>query len=337
MSDASYRALLAEEGAEGRYIRRIAVRRISELPPGDLLLDVRWSSLNYKDALSASGNRGITRTYPHQPGIDAAGFVIESGDPAFRPGDPVLVTGYDLGMNTAGGFGERIRVPSGWVVPMPGGLSPRESMMLGTAGFTAALALSRLQRVGIRPDRGEILVTGASGGVGSLAVSLLARVGYTVVAASGKADAAGYLAELGAARVITREESIDASARPLLSRRWAGVIDTVGGAVLATAVRSTDNKGAVAVCGNALSSDLPLTVFPLILRGVSLLGIDSASTGMEERRKLWDRLAGEWRLPVSLLETVCREVALEDLEAEIVSILRGGQRGRVLVRVDSAG
>lgn len=336
MTEAPYRALLAEEGADGIFTRRIAERRIRDLPPGDVLIAVDWSSLNYKDALSAGGNRGITRLYPHQPGIDAAGRVIASADPSFRPGDPVLVTGYDLGMNTAGGFGERIRVPAGWVVPLPSGLSLRESMMLGTAGFTVALAVSRLERVGLAPPRGEVLVTGASGGVGSIAVSLLSRLGFTVAAATGKPAAKEFLHRLGAATVLDRAELIEESGRPLLARRWAGVIDTVGGEVLSTAVRSADNKGAVAVCGNARSVELNLTVFPLILRGVSLLGIDSASTAMTERVELWARLAGPWRVPADHLEAICREVPLEALEPEIASILRGGQQGRVLVRVGTA-
>lgn len=328
-----FRALLAEEGPDGRFLRRIATRRVEDLPAGDLLIRVSWSSLNYKDALSASGNRGVTRVYPHQPGIDAAGVVAESSSPEFRPGAPVVVTGYDLGMNTAGGFGEYVRVPAGWVVPLPVGLVLRDSMRLGTAGFTVALAVSRLQRAGVDPAPGEILVTGASGGVGSLAVALLAKLGYRVVAATGKADAAPYLTGLGASRVIGRDEVNDASTRPLLPRRWAGVIDTVGGPILSAAIRSCDLEGAIAVCGNAASPELNLTVFPMILRGISLLGVDSANTPQPERRELWRRLANEWRLPDEMLGAICREVALDRLEPEVEAILKGGQRGRVLVKV----
>lgn len=224
-----FRAWRVEEQADGTVTRRLIERDTVDLPPGEVLIHVQWSSLNYKDALSATGNKGVTRVYPHTPGIDAAGTVVESSAAAFRPGDPVLVTGYDLGMNTAGGFGEMVRVPANWVVPLPGGLTLRESMQLGTAGFTAALAMDRIAARGVQPGRGEVLVTGASGGVGSLAVALLARAGYTVAAATGKADAGEYLLGLGASRVVSREEISEASGRPLLPRRWAGAIDTVGG------------------------------------------------------------------------------------------------------------
>lgn len=328
-----FRALWVEDQADGTVSRRIADRDPAELPPGEVLVHVRWSSLNYKDALSATGHKGVTRAYPHTPGIDAAGTVVESTVAEFKTGDPVLVTGYDLGMNTAGGFGERIRVPAGWVVPMPSGLTPRESMQLGTAGFTAGLAVGRIHARGVLPGRGEVLVTGASGGVGSLAVALLARAGYSVAAATGKPETAEFLRGLGASHIVSREDVSDGTDRPLLGRRWAGVIDTVGGGILAAVTRAVDYDGAVAVCGNVASPDLRLTVYPFILRGVSLLGIDSANQPMPERRALWARLAGEWKL--SNLDIISREVALADLEPEIHAILQGRQRGRVLVRVSS--
>jgi putative YhdH/YhfP family quinone oxidoreductase len=327
----TFRAWWVEEQADGTFTRRIAERDVAELPPGEVLIRVQWSSLNYKDALSATGHKGVTRVYPHTPGIDAAGIVVESTAAEFHAGDPVVVTGHDLGMNTAGGFSERVRVPADWVVPLPPGLSLRESMQLGTAGFTAGAAMERISARGVRPGNGEVLVTGASGGVGSVAVALLARAGYAVVAATGKSDAAGFLRGLGASRVVPREEVSDATSRPLLARRWAGAIDTVGGEILAAVTRSVDYEGAVAVCGNAASHDLTLTVYPFILRGVSLLGIESANLPMSERRALWARLAGEWKL--GNLDLISREVALADLEPEIEAILRGGQRGRVLVRV----
>lgn len=326
-----FRAWWVEEQPGGAFTRRIIERDSGDLPPGEVLVDVRWSSLNFKDALSASGNKGVTRRFPHTPGIDAAGTVAESAVPEFAPGDSVIVTGYDLGMNTAGGFGARVRVPAGWVVPLPPGLSLRESMQYGTAGLTAALGVTRLVERRVTPERGEILVTGATGGVGSLAVALLAKAGYTVAASTGKADAAGYLRDLGAARVVPRDELLGSGNKPLLDRLWAGGIDTVGGALLSALIRGTDYDGAVATCGNAASPELSLTVYPFILRGVSLLGISSANTPMPERRTAWARLAGAWKL--GNLDRIAREVPLENLEPEIETILRGGQRGRVLVRL----
>lgn len=328
MSRLSFRALVVRTAGDG-VERRLETRTIDDLPPGDVLIQVRYSSLNYKDALSASGHRGVTRAFPHTPGIDAAGTVAASKDPAFRPGDPVLVSGYDLGQNTAGGFGQYIRVPAGWVLPLPPGLSLETSMMWGTAGFTAALALQRLLDAGLAPGHGDVLVTGATGGVGSLAVALLAHTGFRCVAATGKLDQASWLRELGAAEVIDRRELEAEPAKPLLSQRWAGGIDTVGGPILATAIKAARIGGAVAACGNAASPDLPLTVYPFILRGVSLLGVDSANCSLETRRRIWEKLAGPWR--VAGLERINRVVTLDTLEPEIVRILQGRQIGHVLV------
>jgi len=329
MPSRTYRAMIVEEKEEGRFERRIGERRVGDLPKGDVLIGVRCSSLNYKDALSASGNKGVTRNYPHTPGIDAAGVVEESAAGDFRPGDEVLVTGYDLGMNTPGGFGEKIRVPASWVVPLPPGLSLEESMALGTAGLTAAMAVRALLEGGVQPGRGEVLVTGATGGLGTLSVLLLARAGFDVTAATGKEDQKAYLEGMGARTVVPREEVTDTSGRPLLKGRWAGVVDTVGGAILATAIRATQNRGVVACCGNAASHKLETTVFPFILRGVTLTGIESAECPMEERRLLWNRLAGEWKpeRPGRFVSVV----SLPDLEPEIERILAGGQRGRVVV------
>jgi putative YhdH/YhfP family quinone oxidoreductase len=302
---------------------------MGELPVGEVLVRVGWSSLNYKDALSASGNRGVTRRYPHTPGIDAAGVVEHSDSPDFRVGDEVLVTSYDLGMNTSGGFAEYIRVPAGWVIPLPPGLSQREAMMLGTAGLTAGLAVAAV--VGRATRGGEVLVTGASGGVGIFAVSILGQMGIPVAAVSGKPQAAELLHSLGAGTILSRSEALAGKEKPLLKARWAGVVDTVGGEILATAVKSLAPAGVAACCGNVLSPELPLTVFPFILRGASLVGIDSQNCPMEERKEMWRRLAGEWK--PARLEELCREVPLEKLEEEIVTILAGGQQGRVLVRI----
>ena len=293
---------------------------------------MHFSSLNYKDALSATGNRGVTRAYPHTPGIDAAGVVEESASDAFARGDKVIVIGYDLGMNTPGGFGEYIRVPAQWVVALPERLSLRESMIYGTAGFTAAMSLRRLLDVGLEPDQGQVLVTGATGGVGSMAVALLAKEGFEVVAATGKRDAAAFLTKLGASSVIAGEEVIDTS-RPMLRMRWAGVIDSVGGEMLASALAATKYGGAVACCGLVASPRLDMTVFPFILRGVSLHGIDSAECTIALRREIWAKIATDWRLDT--LDDLAREVTLDDLDREIDLILRGDSKGRVLVSLGS--
>lgn len=325
--DTMFDALWVEEQADGTFRRAIVQRSVDDLPPGDLLIRVAYSSLNYKDALSASGNRGVTRRYPHTPGIDAAGVVVASTVTDFQPGDEVIVIGYDLGMNTPGGFGGYIRVPAQWAVLRPAGLTLRESMALGTAGFTAAQCVDALLQHGV--DGGEVLVTGATGGVGSIAVTLLSQLGMTVVAATGKPEESDYLHALGAHTVITRAEVEDASGKPLLRERWAGVVDTVGGQILATAIRATRYDGAVAACGNVASPALELTVYPFILRGVKLLGIDSVNVPIATRRALWARLADAWK--PTRLEQLARAVALSDLNAEIDAILLGQQRGRVIV------
>lgn len=325
----TFKALVVTETADHRFAREIKTRSTDDLSAGEVLIRVHYSSLNYKDGLSATGNRRVTRSYPHTPGIDAAGVVEESVSPAFRPGDEVICTGYDLGMNTAGGFAEYIRVPGDWLVPLPAGLTLRESMIYGTAGFTAALCVHRLQKAEVGPEQGEIVVTGATGGVGSIAVALLARAGYRVVAATGKEDARGFLGELGAAEVIPREAIDDTSGRPLLAPRWAGAIDTTGGNILATVLRALKPYGAAACCGLVASPELHISVFPFILRNVGLLGVDSVNAPMELRRATWARLAGEWKPPV--LERLARECALEALNPEIDRILEGGQTGRVVV------
>lgn len=320
-------ALWVEEQPDGSFRRSVVQRSVEALPPGDLLIRVHYSSLNYKDALSASGHRGVTRAYPHTPGIDAAGVVVESAVDAFSPGDEVIVIGYDLGMNTPGGFGGYIRVPAAWAVKRPAGLTLRESMALGTAGFTAAQCVEALLQHGVQS--GEVLVTGATGGVGGVAVALLHQLDIPVVAATGKMEEADYLRRIGATAVIPRSEVDDRSGRPLLRERWAGVVDTVGGSILATAIRSTRYGGSVAACGMAASPSLELTVYPFILRGVKLLGVDSVNVPIAERRRIWELLAGEWKL--SNLEAMAREVSLHDLSAEIDAMLLGQQRGRVIV------
>ena len=331
MTEKTYRAMVVEEVGEKRFSRSINNKTIDQLPDGEVLVRVSWSSLNYKDALSASGNRGVTKKYPHTPGIDASGVVVESLSDAFKPGDQVIVTSYDLGMNTSGGFGQYIRVPAAWVVPLPAGLDLRESMIFGTAGFTAGMSIMALVQ-SIPPDRGDILVTGATGGVGSLSVAMLAGLGYSVIAVSGKKEAEPFLKGLGARKILSRTEVTAGSERPLLKAVYAGVIDTVGGEILASAIKATDLQGIITCCGNVASPELPLTVFPFILRGVSLVGIDSQNCPMESRRKVWQHLASDWK--PAQLENLCREISLDGLEKEIERILKGEQTGRVIVRMD---
>jgi putative YhdH/YhfP family quinone oxidoreductase len=334
MSILPFTAMIVEEKSKGQFARHIGQKTIEELPPGEVLIRVLYSSLNYKDALSAIGNRGVTRNYPHTPGIDAAGIVEESQTEKFKAGDKVLVTGYDLGMNTSGGFGAYIRVPSGWVVSLPRTLSLKESMIYGTAGFTAGLSVHKLVEGGILPDAGPVLVTGATGGVGSLAVSLLSKAGYEVVAASGKAESEQFLRDLGASRVIGRSEIDDDSPKPLLKARWQAVVETVGGNILATAIRATLPHGIVTCCGNVASANLALTVYPFILRGVSLMGVDSAETAMVLRKKVWEKLAGVWK-PDHLLR-LSSEITLHQLDEHIDRILAGKQLGRRLVKVSQS-
>jgi acrylyl-CoA reductase (NADPH) len=331
MAPQKFKAMVVTETDEHTFVRHITERSLDDLPDGDVLIKVRYSSLNYKDALSASGNRGVTKRYPHTPGVDAAGIVEESAVAGIRPGEEVIVTGYDLGMNTSGGFGEYVRVPADWIVKRPGTLSLRESMIYGTAGFTAALSVFRMMAHGVSKDCGDVLVTGATGGVGSIAVSILAKEGYNVVAVTGKQDQAQFLRDLGAAHVITRQDAVDTAGRPLLKERWAGVIDTVGGDILATAVKSTQYGGTVTCCGNVASPDLPLNVFPFILRGVSLIGIDSVNCPSQPRLLIWEKLAGEWKL--EHLDSLTREIDLGELNSTIENMLRGRVKGRAIVRV----
>lgn len=302
------------------------------LPDHDVVVRVWASSLNYKDALSASGNRGVTRSYPHTPGIDAAGEVTASRDARFAPGDLVLCTGYDLGMDTPGGFGEYVSVPGDWLVRLPEGLSPEDAMVLGTAGLTAALALRRLASVGAGPGLGPLVVTGASGGVGSLAVWLAARAGYEVVASTGTPAAEGLLARLGAGRVAPRSELAERTDRPLLKGELAGAIDTVGGVTLANLLKRTAIGGAVAACGLVGGAELETTVYPFILRGVALLGVDSQHASAAERAAAWEELARAWREDGERLRELVTVVDLGGLEEQVERILSGRTVGRVVVR-----
>lgn len=317
---------------DGAFIQSIEEMTRDQLPAGDVLIEVKYSSLNYKDALASKGVKGIARSYPHIPGIDASGIVVSSDDPTIKLGEEVLVTGYGLGVSTFGGYSKYIRVPRDWVVKCPRGLSLREAMIIGTAGFTAALSVYKLVNQGIKPDMGDILVTGATGGVGSVAVAILAKLGYNVYGASGKLTEKEYLLKLGAKDLIDRSTLDDQSGRPLLKGRFMGVIDTVGGNILATALKSTEYGGVVTACGNAMSHELPTTVFPFILKGVSLLGVDSVLCPKALREEVWQLLGSTWK--IEHLEEVVNEVSLEELSEQIDLIFKGQLKGRTLVNLN---
>lgn len=319
--------LVTKDGKRTRG--EVTERPLTDLPDSDVLVRVAYSSLNYKDALSATGHPGVTKKFPHVPGIDAAGAVVESRSSDWKRGDEVIVTSYDLGQNTWGGFGQYIRVPAAWVVRRPHALSARESMSLGTAGFTAALSLLSLVEHHVERNRGEVVVTGASGGVGSLAVALLAKAGYQPVASTGKSSAHDLLRQLSAARIIGREEVDDASDKPLLGTRWTAAIDTVGGRTLSTLIRSMNRGGCVAACGLVGGIELPLTVYPFILRAVELIGIDSAECPYDRRMQVWQKLAGDWKL--DRLDALTTEVTLDELPPQLDKILHGQTVGRVVV------
>lgn len=321
-----FKAMLISETTEGLYERNVVDRSIEDLPKGDILINVKYSSLNYKDALSSIGNKGVTKNYPHTPGIDAAGIVVASNN------DKVLVTGYDLGMNTSGGFAEYISVPSDWVVKLPENLTLKESMIYGTAGFTAALSVYKLINSGVRPEDGDILVTGATGGVGSTAISILSKLNYNAIAATGKTNEKEVLISLGAKDIIDRDELDDASKRALLKGRWAGVIDTVGGNILSNAIKSTNYGGSVTSCGNVASGELATSIYPFILRGVSLLGVDSVQCDMETRTKIWQHLASDWK--ADNLHEYVNEVSLEELGGKIDEMLEGKHVGRTIVNIE---
>ena len=325
----AFRAFRVEKTEDRRYPRSIVERDTAELPDGEVLIEVAYSSLNYKDALSATGNPGVTRNFPHTPGIDAAGTVVESSAPDFAPGDEVIVIGFDLGMNTSGGFGQRIRVPAGWAVPMPDGLDVRSSMILGTAGFTAALCVDKLEAAGMTAAAGPVLVTGATGGVGSVAVKLLAKLGYEVHAGTGKADRHDYLRRLGAGVVVPREDLTAGSDRPLGRETWGGVVDTVGGAILVNALKSLRYGASLAACGLVASPEIPATVFPFILRHVNLLGIDSVELPLADKAGIWTKLAGPWKLDG--LDELVEPLTLDTLSGAIDRILAGEMVGRGLV------
>lgn len=321
----AFRAFWIEKTDAG-FQRSVIEREVDDLPEGDLLIDVRYSSLNYKDGLSASGSPGVTRNYPHTPGIDAAGTVLESASDAFDEGDEVIVIGFDLGMDTPGGYGQRIRVPAGWAVKRPDGLSLEESMILGTAGFTAALCVHKLEKVSLTPSSGPVLVTGATGGVGSVAVQLLSHLGYEVHAVTGKPEQHDFLASIGATTILSREELEAGAERPMLRETWGGVVDTVGGTILVNALKGLRYGQSLAACGLVSSPAISATVLPFILRHVNLLGIDSVQLPIDQKAEIWTKLAGPWKL--QKLAALKAELTFDTLSESIDKILAGQMVGR---------
>jgi acrylyl-CoA reductase (NADPH) len=322
----NFKRLLITENLDGTFTNQIVESTAEDLPTNDLLIKVHYSSLNFKDALSATGNKGVTRTYPHTPGIDAAGEIISSNSSDFKPGDKVIVTGHDLGMNTSGGFSEYISVPAHWAIPLPDGLSLHESMIIGTAGLTAAMCIDKLQTIGVKS--GKVIVSGATGGVGSMAIMMLNRLGYEPIAFSRKESSVEWLKELGATEVI---HSMAVNEKVLLKPLFSGGIDTVGGNILSNIIKQILPNGGVASCGMALSPNFDITVFPFILRGISLLGVDSAEATDSWKANLWAKLANEWK-PEKLSE-ITKTVSLEELWPEIEKIKAGKQLGRVVVKL----
>lgn len=312
----------------------VGVKQITreELPAGEVLIKVAYSSVNYKDGLASIPNGNIVRNYPFIPGIDLSGTVVSSEDSRFQPGQPVIATSYGIGVSHYGGFSEYARIPAEWVIPLPEGLSLREAMIYGTAGFTAALSIQALEDHGAAPDKGKVLVTGATGGVGGTAVAMLAKLGYEVTASTGRTDEAGYLQQLGAAEVISREEVGGAAVKPLDKQLWQAAVDSVGGSPLAAVLSKIAYGGAVAASGLTAGTAVPTTVLPFILRGVSLLGIDSVSCPAGKRQPIWARMANDLK-PDNLDVLVDREITLTELPAALEDILNSNTRGRVLVRL----
>jgi len=319
-----YQVIKEENGVTAKISRL----PMEALPPNDVLIRVAYSSLNYKDALSATGNPAVTKKYPHIPGIDAAGTVVEAAAGPFKPGDEVIVTSYDLGMDTDGGYAEYCRVPAAWVVPLPKGLSLREAMIIGTAGLAAGLGIYQMLHNRLSPEKGPVLVTGAAGGAGSIAVSILATLGYKVTAASDLAQT-DYLKGLGAAEVIAWESLNEDSPRPMLKEQWAGVFDTVGGKTLANVIKSMRREGVIGACGMVGGGDFSTSVYPFIMRGVKLLGTDTVQCPMDIRLKVWEKLSSEYK-PANL-ERLATAITLDDLGEKIQAILKGKITGRTLV------
>ncbi|CAI9385777.1 Putative quinone oxidoreductase YhfP [Bacillus sp. T2.9-1] len=305
---------------------------LEDLSSGEVVIKVHYSGVNYKDGLASTPDGKIVRSYPHIPGIDLAGTVVSSEDSRFKEGDQVIATSYEIGVSHSGGYSEYARIPADWIVPLPTGLSLKEAMIVGTAGFTAALSVQRLLDNGMKPENGPVLVTGATGGVGSFGVAMLSKLGFNVVASSGKKEAEDYLTSIGASSVIGREDVYNGKVKAMDKQLWAGAVDPVGGESLAAILSKITYGGSVAVSGLTGGGAVPTSVFPFILRGVNLLGIDSVYCPMEKRQKIWERIATDLK-PEALTSFIYKEVTLEQLPNELPTILEGGITGRIIVAV----
>ena len=326
-----FKALLLEE-AGGKVSARVASLPESDLPPGEVTVAVEYSTLNYKDGMILSGIGRLVRKYPHVPGVDFAGTVESSTSPEWKPGDKVVLTGWRVGEMQWGGYAQKARVKASQLVRLPPNISTKRAMAIGTAGFTSMMAVMALEGHGLKPGMGDVLVTGAAGGVGSVAIAILAKLGYPIAASTGRPETHDYLKSLGAASFIDRADLAKPPARPLDSERWAGAIDSVGSTTLATVLTQMKYRGSVAACGLAGGSDLPASVIPFLLRGVKLLGIDSVLCPAEERKAIWARLATD--LPLDRLDAITQTVKLEALPEWGAKILKGEVRGRVVVEID---
>ena len=325
----TYKAFEVREEIEKKFVGAIVEKSALELAEGSVSIEVHYSSVNYKDALSASGSKAVTREYPHVPGIDAAGKVLASTDSNFAVGDEVVVTGYDLGMNTAGGFGQQVTVPGGWVTKLPVGLSLRDSMVLGTAGLTAGLCVNKLLINSIMPEAGKVLVTGATGGVGIIACALLVKLGFEVVASTGKLAETAKLMALGVSEVISREAFSEENPRPMLKESYAAAVDVAGGTTLVNVIKSLSYGGSVAACGLVDSPALSATVLPFILRGVNLLGVDSVELPLAQKQQIWNLFANEWAL--TDIDSLAETMVLAELPAVLAKVLAGGAVGRYVL------
>jgi alcohol dehydrogenase len=329
----TFKALLVEETDNKQFTLNIVNRSVSDLPENDLLVNVHYSSLNYKDALSASGNKRVSAHFPHTPGIDAAGVVVRDKSGTFSPGDEVVMFGYDLGMNTPGGLGQMISIPANWAVKRPDNLTLKEAMSYGTGGLTAALCVQKLEKKGARPEDGPVAVTGSTGGVGSISIALLKHLGYSVVAFSGKPEQTAHLKSIGADEVLHRDVLNEVASLPMGKERWAHGIDTLGGDYLSNLLKQIKSGGGVSACGLASSDSFSSTVFPFIIRGVSLLGVDSVYIPLSDKQRIWQRVASDMKLPN--LQNLCEEISLEQTPEYLQRFMQAKVVGRYLVNLHS--